>query len=303
MGNGLHEWPLVLFTVLAQSAVGAFIAFTLVLLTAEGKRIANRIHYGMVVLWAFMACGFIFSTMHLGSPERAFNALNRIGQSDLSNEIATGSLFFALGSGYWVLAVSRFLQKDRPNLPLVGLVANVEQKLPTRWSSLARIVVVLSGLIFVGAMAKLYMIPTVPTWNSIYTPLAFFLTMFIGGSLLAAVILNFIGGDKEFQRGLVLVSFFSILAAMALSWLQYQFLADVNTSIFNALERVPDFMLFMSVRFVISLVGISLVLFALRNAKNPIAILGFLCVFAGELIARTLFYGLHMTVGLKALGA
>ncbi|QIM63071.1 hypothetical protein A1D29_07125 [Pasteurellaceae bacterium Orientalotternb1] len=303
MENGLHEWPLVLFTVLAQSVVGAFIALTLVLLTAEGKRFANRIHYGMAVLWVLMACGFMFSTMHLGSPERAFNALNRIGQSDLSNEIATGSLFFALGSGYWALAVSRFVQKDRPNLPLVGLVASIEQKLPARWGDLARIVVALSGLVFVAAMAKLYMIPTVPTWNSIYTPLSFGLTVLISGSLLAAVILNFTQTHKAFQTGLVVVAFFGLLVAIVISWLQYQFLAQVSTSIFQALERVPDFVWLMSIRFVMSLVGISLVFFALRKAQNPMAILGFLLVFAGELIARTLFYGLHMTVGLKALGA
>ncbi|MFK5040881.1 DmsC/YnfH family molybdoenzyme membrane anchor subunit [Glaesserella parasuis] len=36
-------------------------------------------------------------------------------------------------------------------------------------------VVAISGLIFIGAMAKLYLIPTVPTWNSVYTPVSFFL--------------------------------------------------------------------------------------------------------------------------------
>lgn len=49
--------------------------------------------------------GFAASMLHLGSPLRAMNALNRLGASPLSNEIATGSLFFALGGLYWLLAV------------------------------------------------------------------------------------------------------------------------------------------------------------------------------------------------------
>lgn len=40
-----------------------------------------------------MGVGFIASVMHLGSPLRAFNSLNRIGASGLSNEIAAGSIF------------------------------------------------------------------------------------------------------------------------------------------------------------------------------------------------------------------
>ncbi len=39
-----------------------------------------------------MGLGFLASIMHLGSPMRAFNSLNRVGASALSNEIAAGSV-------------------------------------------------------------------------------------------------------------------------------------------------------------------------------------------------------------------
>ncbi|GHK51845.1 hypothetical protein KPZU09_15810 [Klebsiella pneumoniae] len=52
-----------------------------------------------------MGIGFLASVMHLGSPLRAFNSLNRIGASALSNEIASGALFFAVGGFWWLLAV------------------------------------------------------------------------------------------------------------------------------------------------------------------------------------------------------
>lgn len=52
-----------------------------------------------------MGIAFIASVMHLGTPIRAFNSLNRIGESALSNEIASGSVFFAVGGLYWLLAM------------------------------------------------------------------------------------------------------------------------------------------------------------------------------------------------------
>lgn len=52
-----------------------------------------------------MGLGFLASIMHLGSPMRAFNSLNRVGASALSNEIAAGSVFFAVGGIWWLVAV------------------------------------------------------------------------------------------------------------------------------------------------------------------------------------------------------
>jgi anaerobic dimethyl sulfoxide reductase subunit C (anchor subunit) len=53
----------------------------------------------MFGLWVLMGIGFIASTLHLGSPMRAFNSLNRVGASSLSNEIASGQ--FSLPSVGW----------------------------------------------------------------------------------------------------------------------------------------------------------------------------------------------------------
>lgn len=65
----------------------------------------------MFVLLALLGIGFIASITHLGSPLRAFNALNRVGESMLSNEIATGALFFALVGIYWLFAILDKLPK------------------------------------------------------------------------------------------------------------------------------------------------------------------------------------------------
>lgn len=104
MGSGWHEWPLMVFTVLGQCVVGGLIVLGLALIfggLSRGQQ--QRVHRSMFVLWVLMALAFIASTLHLGSPMRAFNSLNRIGESALSNEIAAGSLFFAVAgfTGCW----------------------------------------------------------------------------------------------------------------------------------------------------------------------------------------------------------
>ncbi len=88
MGNGWHEWPLVIFTVLGQCVVGALIVSGIGWFAAKNDADRQRIVRGMFFLWLLMGIGFIASVMHLGSPLRAFNSLNRIGASGLSNEIA-----------------------------------------------------------------------------------------------------------------------------------------------------------------------------------------------------------------------
>ncbi|SUG55583.1 dimethyl sulfoxide reductase subunit H [Salmonella enterica subsp. diarizonae] len=67
----------------------------------------QRIVRSMFFLWLVMGLGFLASIMHLGSPMRAFNSLNRVGASALSNEIAAGSVFFAVGAsgGWWRYSV------------------------------------------------------------------------------------------------------------------------------------------------------------------------------------------------------
>lgn len=305
MGAGLHELPLVFFTVFAQAVVGAFIGLTFILATSQGKQAENRLHYAMTILWGLMALGFIASTTHLGSPERAFNALNRVGASGLSNEIFTGSTFFALGGAYWALATAVFLQKDSVKLPLVSglanLIAPISSKLPKGWATLGRIVVAISGVIFVGAMAKLYLIPTVPTWNTIFTPLAFGLTALLTGSALTVVLLQLAKvqtGQKTFAN---LTALFA-LVALVVTFFHYQHLAETKNAIFQALDLVPGYMTYSIIRFGLIAVGVIAVFISLKKQCVWLSGLGFVFIVAGELIARTLFYGTHMTVGLKALG-
>ena len=102
MGSGWHEWPLVIFTVFGQCVAGALIVTGFVWLKENDDKARMRIVRSLFFLWLVMGIGFMASVLHLGSPLRAFNSLNRVGASALSNEIAAGSIFFAVGGfGGW----------------------------------------------------------------------------------------------------------------------------------------------------------------------------------------------------------
>ncbi|VEA87332.1 anaerobic dimethyl sulfoxide reductase subunit C [Salmonella enterica subsp. enterica serovar Goldcoast] len=164
MGSGWHEWPLMIFTVFGQCVAGGFIVLALALMKGDLRaETQQRVIACMFGLWVLMGIGFIASMLHLGSPMRAFNSLNRVGASALSNEIASGSVFFAVGGIGWLLAVLK--------------------KLPPALRTLWLIITMVLGVVFVWMMVRVYnSIDTVPTWYSVWTPLGFFLTLFMGGA-------------------------------------------------------------------------------------------------------------------------
>ena len=282
MGNGWHEWPLMVFTVLGQCVVGGFIVMALALMTGVPERTQQqRVHWAMIVLWVLMGIGFIASVLHLGSPLRAFNSLNRIGESALSNEIASGSVFFAVGGFWW----------------LVTVLGKMPQALGKIWMVLTMIL----GVFFVWMMCRVYMIDTVPTWYSAYTPLSFFLTMFIGGPLLGYLLLRVAGVTGWGMRVLPAISLLAVLASSVVVMLQGMELATIQSSIAQASALVPQFGALMSWRLLVLVAAlVCWIVPQLKGGQASPAVLAFafVLVIAGELIGRGVFYGLHMTVGM-----
>ena len=278
-----QEWPLILFTVLTQTAVGAFLLLGGVILGGKLSVVVSfRLHKGMFFIWVLMGLGFIASTMHLGSPLRAFNALNQVGSSWLSNEIFTGSLFFALGGGYWLLEI---LDKGAESLRKALLV-----------------VAMVVGIGFMYSMVKVYLIDTVPTWNTVYTPLAFVLTSIISGLILGHLIL---AGAEHKLAGLdnALPLFGAIAVAVSLIAIVSQLisLGDIHTSVISAAELVPNMAQLQIIRVGLLIAALAVWFIPrLVNSRPGVAVMGlsFVLVLLSELVGRGIFYGLHMTVGI-----
>ncbi|WES70019.1 dimethyl sulfoxide reductase anchor subunit family protein [Superficieibacter sp. HKU1] len=287
MGNGWHEWPLMIFTVFGQCVAGGFIVLALALMKGGLRADAQqRIMTSMFGLWVLMGLAFIASTMHLGSPLRAFNSLNRIGASALSNEIASGSLFFAVGGLGWLLAIMK--------------------KMPSALRMLWLMVTMILGVIFVWMMVRVYnSIDTVPTWYTVWTPLSFFLTMFIGGPLLGYLLLSMAGVSGRPLRLLPVVSLMALIVSLVTGLLQGMELATIHSSVQQASALVPEYGSLMAWRAVAIVVALLCwILPQLQGRKSAILLLtvAFVLVLAGELIGRGVFYGLHMTTGMAIAG-
>lgn len=285
MGNGWHEWPLVIFTVLGQSVVGGVTITGLSWFSLRDDETARqRIVQTMFFLWLIMGIAFLASVIHLGSPLRAFNSLNRIGASALSNEIASGSLFFATGGTWWL--------------------ANILGKMPPRLGQVWLGAAIALGLLFVLAMSRVYQIDTVPTWHNGYTTCAFFLTVLLVGPLFAALLLRVV--QVPFSGKIVAsLSVLALLATLAVVIMQSVSLGDIHSSVQQAGALVPDYAVWQVARMLLLSAGLGCWICPLIQRKQPhVASLlaGLLLVLGGELIGRGLFYGLHMTVGMAVAG-
>ncbi|MCZ8500695.1 dimethyl sulfoxide reductase anchor subunit [Vibrio lentus] len=278
-----HEWSLIFFTVLAQTAVGGYLligARALVLGHNEEK--LNSYKVPMFILWALMGLGFMFSTTHLGSPLRAFNAFNQLGSAWLSNEVFFGAAFFALGGLQWLLSVVKKGGIAIQKALMVGAMV--------------------LGVIFMYAMINVYMINTVPTWDNIYTPLSFIMTMVVGGLLLSQFVIVF-ANDSRFtvDRNITMLAVMAVAISLIVTVGKLNLIGDIQTSVAKASELVDGLGSYVILQVALLMASLLVwILPMLNKAKvNPVNLgLALVLFLASELIGRGLFYSLHMTSGL-----
>jgi anaerobic dimethyl sulfoxide reductase subunit C (anchor subunit) len=167
----MHEWPLLIFTLLVQGAVGVTLFLTLLICggnTSAGKR---EFTTARLVPTLFMLCvlggvGLLASVFHLGYPLNAFNALRHFSQSWLSREIVFASLFLAC-VGLGMLSALAKWPLWRGLIPLALLV----------------------GLIDVYCMSEIYMHTSVVTWMHANTLVMFYGSVGVVGAVLACWLL------------------------------------------------------------------------------------------------------------------
>ncbi|WP_117233008.1 dimethyl sulfoxide reductase anchor subunit family protein [Vibrio maerlii] len=278
-----HEYSLIFFTVFAQTAVGAYLLVSArALVKGHDEEQINSYKVPMFFLWAIMGLGFLFSTTHLGSPLRAFNAFNQLGTAWLSNEVFFGAAFFAVGGLQWLLSV---LKKGGAGI-----------------QKLLMVVAMVLGAIFMHAMVSVYMIDTVPTWFNIYTPMSFVMTMVVAGLLLSQLVIVS-ADDTRFSvdRNIMMIAVIAVAASLVVTMGKANLLGDIQTSVVKASELVDGLGMYLGVQVALLMAG--LLIWALpminKSTVNPINLtVALVLVLASELIGRALFYSTHMTYGL-----
>lgn len=278
-----HEYSLIFFTVLAQTAVGAYLlvsARALVMGFDEEK--INSYKVPMFVLWVIMGVGFLFSLTHLGSPLRAFNSFNQLGSAWLSNEVFFGAAFFAVGGLQWLLSV---LKKGGAGVQKIMMI-----------------VAMVLGCTFMYAMVNVYMINTVPTWFNIYTPLSFVMTMAVAGLLLSQLVIVS-AKDSRFSvdRNIVMLAVIAVALSLVVTVGKINLVGDIQSSIVKASELVDGLGSYVGIQVALLLAGLLIWVLPMVNKSsvNPINLtVALVLIVASELVGRGLFYSLHMTIGL-----
>ncbi len=171
--RGISKWeevPLILFTLLAQLAVGAFWVmpwmfsslWALIEYDATSLRLLPSLLIGIC-----LGIGMIASFAHLGTKKNAWRVLTHLRKSWLSRELLFIGLF---GAGWLSTFVGTILRLNTS--ALTGLAA-------------------LLGLGLIYSMSQVYRLKTVPTWNSWRTNVGFMGSALLLGPLAMGTVLAY----------------------------------------------------------------------------------------------------------------
>jgi anaerobic dimethyl sulfoxide reductase subunit C len=304
------EWSLIIFTIIMQMAVGTFVILGGVHFFAtrrysekDADLLSDR---ALLAIGPAVVLAILVTLLHLGNPVNAPLAISNFGTSWLSREISFSMLFSVGGAAF------AFMQWRK-----ISTASN---------RNILALVVAAIGILLVFTMGQIYMLPTVPAWNTLATPVAFFLTTFLLGSLAigAAYVTaywvlksrdNLADQTVQFD---ILATTLRWIALISVALLGIQFvviplyIAELATSSSPAANESVKLMLDQSsvlfgLRLVLLFLGAGIFsLFIYQNATSEdkarivgnLAYAAFALVLISEVIGRLLFYSSMTRIGL-----
>lgn len=306
-----NELPMIVFTVLAQMSVGAFVILGVVQVFASrryGKdAVAMVADPALYAIGPTLVLGLAASMLHMHDVSNTFNVFRHLGSSWLSNEIVFGVTFAGLG---FFFAGSQWF----------------------KWGSvrLRQALAVLTALVGLGLVYSMsmiyYSLLTIHAWHTWATPVQFFTTTFLLGALAVGAAFTVTvmwrkrsehraGRDLgDIQASEVLTTSLKGIAVSAIMLLGVEFLiiplhiSNLSAAGGVAAESAAVFsgIWFIS-RLVLVFLGAGLLaLFIFRSASarvNPrtLAVLttsAFALVLTGEFIGRFQFYESMIRIGM-----
>lgn len=281
------EWALVFFTLIAQMCVGAFIFQEIMV------RYGSHSHPGilklktrmLLILLPLMVLAVFLSFFHLGKPEHAIYSLDNLRTSWLSHEILMISVFTFLLSAY------AFVFRMLPgNLRLLRIIS---------------ILSIISGILLNFSMIKIYMLETIPVWDSYTTAIEFILCSLILGGTLLLVLFERLTVEATFQEISYLKSRIKLLSIIVFIAL----LADSGNSIYlyfqdQQFAGIPAMVVNLSIiKFFLQIIALLIFLVHIisfqkhHQFKYSRMALAFIILLVAEIIGRYGFYVSYVSPG------
>ena len=169
----MEELPMILFTVIAQMAIGAFWALGFVQLLGRlrklpGEAIDRVTDTSLFAVGPLLILGFFAAFFHLNDPFHAPFTLLHVGSSWLSRELLSGVLFGGFGFVFAACQWNKWLSRTVRDV-LAVLTA-------------------LSGLALLTSMSGVYCtVRTIPAWHTPAVPVFFFASALLTGPLAVAL--------------------------------------------------------------------------------------------------------------------
>jgi len=304
-----REWALITFTILAQIAVGSFLVLGVAHFfaarsagTAEADRLSDRT---LLAIGPVLVLALVASLFHLGNPLNAYRAVANVQISWLSREILTSVSFTVVG------AIFAFMQWRK-----IGSF-NVR----TAVAALAALI----GLALIFSMGQVYQLPAQPAWDNLGTPLDFYTTTLLLGTLVtgAAFVANYTyiqrsepgsaGAQLQLLRGAlrwVAVTAVVLLGVeLVAAPLQVAYLAASASPAAHASAQLMfgTYGLIFALRLALVFIGAGvLAVFLYQNAMSPgrekvmgsVAYAALALVLVSEVLGRFIFYATHIKIGL-----
>ena len=277
----MHNWSLVCFTLFTQSAIG------LVWVSVAGRWFGGGTQadfsiWPMSIALTLTGLGLYAALAHLAKPRLAPNALRNLTASWLSREV----LFVQAFAGAVALLIFISLLEASPGLVILETTA------------------CLLGGAALFAMARVYLLKTVPVWNSPATILEFAGSAMLLGGALGAVLTVFGATDQTGKSSALIAAAIGILLGLILKL----------TAIFPSLtaeQAARDQTWYeptvaplskgraLTVRMGLNLAGLALILAAM-SGSGPTwlwSCLSLACLGTGEVVGRQRFYKAYRRLG------
>jgi anaerobic dimethyl sulfoxide reductase subunit C (anchor subunit) len=279
------EWSLVFFTTISQLAVGIMLALLLFVFAKKQNNYHKLNHSALAFAAGLMLIALVLSFLHLNNPINSVYALSNLKTSWLSREILFVSVFL-----FCLVVVNLILYFKNPGIKYYRIFIGVTT---------------LMGLILVYTMSKLYIIPTVPPWNSVSTMIEFYSTaLLIGSAFILGLSIQYgknkgkvhIGKKTRVLSSIVLIA---ILIIFINELLFSTTVAEGNV----AFKPQPLNKTFMLTRWITLVLGAASIIYIIyrkdRLTKMNLAFfLPFVFFLISELIARAAFYASYYRIGL-----
>ncbi|MEC1716957.1 dimethyl sulfoxide reductase anchor subunit family protein [Schinkia azotoformans] len=273
----MHEWPLLIFTVCMQAAIGGMLMLWLFYkkISDSGKeKTYAAMRMPLFIIAGLSLIGLIASFAHLGTPTNAFNTIRNIGSSWMSREILVTGMFIA--AVYITAGLAIVQKKVNPNLLLVST---------------------LIGLVDIYCMAAIYAKTLVSGWNSINTFTSFYGTALVLGPVLAV---SFIAPAlKEKAQSLIKYSFYIAMAGIAIQLIGLALFGTVMPEVnmitgVNAMTELAGYQGTVALRWIIEVIGVGVLGFMAMATNKKVSLsfayLALAAIILAEGMSRYVFY-------------